>query len=70
MDTGAQPVDEIGGLTYSRPGLGVLYAARFGAETTLRSASLVPGHTGTNGRMLLTGLNWEESLSPPHRHRR
>lgn len=63
VDTGAPAVDEIGGLTYSRLGLGVLYAARLGAETTLRSASLVPGHAGTNGRILLTGLNWEESLS-------
>lgn len=63
VDLGPDPLDEIGGLTYSRLGLGVLYAARRGAVTTLRSASLVPGHAGTNGRVLLTGVNWDESLS-------
>lgn len=63
VDTGAETVDEIGGLCYSRLGLGILYAARRGDATTLRSASLVPGHAGTNGRILAGGLNVAESMS-------
>lgn len=63
VDTGPAPVDEIGGLCYARNGLGLLYGARSGGESSIRSASLVPTHVGTNGRVLLTGVNWEESLS-------
>lgn len=63
VDTGPTAAEEIGGLTYAKNGLGLLYGARSGTQATLRSASLVPTHVGTNGRILLTGINWEESLA-------
>lgn len=63
VDTGPEPMDEIGGLTYTAAGLGIIYAARVGGTVTVRSASLVPTHLGTNGVVLHTGANLEESMS-------
>jgi hypothetical protein len=63
VDTGSEPVDEIGGLTYYPGGIGVLYAARVGADTTLRSASLAPTHAGENGRVLHRPVMLLESIA-------
>lgn len=63
VDMGPANVDEIGGLIYSPGGKGVLYAARAGSDTTIRSASLVPTHSGVNGRVLQAGAHLHESLS-------
>ncbi len=63
VDTGPGLMDEIGGLTYSAGGIGVLWTARTDGTTSLRSASLVPTHSGINGRTLFQGLHFDETLT-------
>jgi hypothetical protein len=63
VDTGPVAMDEIGGLTYTSGGIGIVYLARIGNAVTLRSASLVPTHLGTNGVVLFEGGHLEEPMS-------
>lgn len=61
--TGADAMDEIGGLAYTAGGIGLVYTARIGDDVSLRSASLFGPASGGNGRVLMTGLNFDESLT-------
>lgn len=63
VDTGPGAMDEIGGLSYTSGGIGIVYRARVGGTVTLRSASLVPTHLGTNGVVLHEGGNLEEPIA-------
>lgn len=63
VDTGSTPYDEIGGMTYTEGGFGVVYSARIGADSRLYAASLVPTHVGTNGRSLYPGATLLEPMS-------
>jgi hypothetical protein len=63
VDTGPVAMDEIGGLAYTSGGVGIVYLARVGATVTLRSASLVPTHLGTNGVVLHEEANLEEPVA-------
>lgn len=63
VDTGTAPYDEIGGMTYTEGGFGVVYSARLGAVSRLYAASLVPTHVGTNGRTLYPEATLFESMS-------
>ena len=63
VDIGPGPYDEIGGMTYTEGGFGVVFSGSSGGTTNLYAASLVPTHQGANGRLLYPGTTLFEPMS-------